>query len=58
MHKMSKWFHVAVAACGLSMFQFGYNLSSLNTPQTKVEQFLVDTFKQRYNVTLSQSDSR
>ena len=38
------------------MFQFGFNSSSLNSPQKKVEQFLNETFKDRYDSELS-SDS-
>ena len=38
------------------MFQFGFNSSSLNTPQTKVEQFINETFMERYDSELS-SDS-
>ena len=35
------------------MFQFGFNSSSLNSPQAKVEQFLNESFKKRYDRDLS-----
>lgn len=50
---MTCYLLVAIFSAVLGMFQFGFNSSSLNSPQKKVEQFLNETFKERYEKDLS-----
>ena len=50
---MSCFLLVAIFSAVLGMFQFGFNSSSLNSPQKKVEQFLNESFKERYDRELS-----
>jgi len=48
---------VSAIAGVLGMFQSGFNLSCVNTPQPKIVCFLIDNFKTRYHLTLTEEDA-
>ena len=44
---------ISAIAGVLGMFQSGFNLSSVNTPHPQIKKFLIDNFKGRYGVKLT-----
>ena len=51
---MSCYLLIAIFSAVLGMFQFGYNSSTINAPQSKIEDFLNQTFKERYDKDLTE----
>ena len=52
---MNWYLLTAIFSAVLGMFQFGYNSSAFNAPQSKVEEFLKISFKERYGTDLTDS---
>ena len=50
---MTCYLILAIISAVLGMFQFGYNSSSFNAPQNKIEAFLNSSFQERYNTQLT-----
>lgn len=55
---MNSYLLLAIFSAVLGMFQFGYNSSTINAPQSKIEAFLNESFKTRYDVDLSEESSK
>ena len=52
---MNSYLLLAIFSAVLGMFQFGYNSSTINSPQSKIEDFLNQTFKERYGQDLTKN---
>ena len=50
---MNYYLLLTTFCCALSVFQSGYSSSSLNLPQTVIENFIQESFKQRYDIELT-----
>ena len=50
---MTCYLILSIISAVLGMFQFGYNSSSFNAPQNKIENFLNNSFQERYNTQLT-----
>ena len=50
---MNFYLLMSIFSAVLGLFQLGYNASALNQPQAEIEQFLKETFKERYDIDLS-----
>ena len=56
--KMRLLLYATIFLSSLGMFQFGFNSSALNVPQTTIEKFFISAFKERNIGYLSQSAAR
>ena len=50
---MNLYLPLTILCCALGLFQLGFSNSSLNVPYKNVEQFLKESFKDRYDIDLT-----